>query len=33
MQVPNIATHQLPGLAALGVMPASVHAVAPSYLG
>lgn len=34
MSVPNVATGQLPGLAALGVAsPASVRAVAPTYLG
>ncbi|MCV0440965.1 MAG: complex I NDUFA9 subunit family protein [Hydrogenophaga sp.] len=33
MSVDNVATHQWPGLAALGVTPASVHSVAPTYLG
>ena len=32
MKVPNVASGQLPGLAALGITPASVHAVAPAYL-
>lgn len=33
LQVDNIASGQLPGLAALGLTPESLHAVAPSYLG
>lgn len=33
MRVDNIATGQNPGLAALGITPASVHAIAPGYLG
>lgn len=33
MQVDNVATGQHPGLAALGITPASVQAVAPAYLG
>lgn len=33
MKVPNVATHALPGLAALGIAPASVRAIAPGYLG
>lgn len=33
MRVDNVATGQHPGLAALGITPASVHAVAPGYLG
>ena len=32
MQVPNVATGQWPGLEALGITPASLHAVAPGYL-
>ncbi len=32
MRVPNVATGQLPGLDALGIEPASLQAVAPSYL-
>ena len=32
MRVPNVATGQLPGLEALGIKPASLQAVAPSYL-
>jgi NADH dehydrogenase len=32
MKVPNVATGTLPGLRALGIEPASVHAVAPAYL-
>jgi NADH dehydrogenase len=32
MQVPNVATGQLPGLAALGITPASLDSVAPTYL-
>jgi NADH dehydrogenase len=32
MQVPNVATGQLPGLRALGIEPASLQAVAPGYL-
>jgi NADH dehydrogenase len=33
MSVDNVATGQWPGLAALGITPASVHTVAPTYLG
>ncbi len=33
MKVPNIATGQLPGLAALGITAAALEAVAPGYLG
>ena len=33
MKVPNVATGTLPGLSALGMEPASIHAVAPEYLG
>ena len=33
MSVDNVATGQCPGLAALGITPASVHTVAPTYLG
>lgn len=33
LQVDNVASGQLPGLAALGLTPESLHAVAPSYLG
>lgn len=33
MQVPNVASGVLPGLAALGVMPTALEAVAPGYLG
>lgn len=33
MRVDNVATGQLPGLADLGIRPASVAAVAPTYLG
>jgi NADH dehydrogenase len=32
MQVPNIASGELPGLAALGITPSSVQAIAPGYL-
>ena len=32
MRVPNIATGRLPGLAALGITPASLAAIAPGYL-
>jgi uncharacterized protein YbjT (DUF2867 family) len=32
MQVPNVATGTLPGLNALGIVPSSVEAIAPSYL-
>jgi uncharacterized protein YbjT (DUF2867 family) len=33
MTVPNVATGTLPGLAALGITPASLHQIAPGYLG
>lgn len=33
MRVDNVATGQHPGLEALGITPASVHAIAPTYLG
>jgi NADH dehydrogenase len=33
MAVDNVATGQWPGLASLGIEPASVHAIAPLYLG
>jgi NADH dehydrogenase len=33
MKVPNVATGTLPGLHELGIEPASIHAVAPEYLG
>ena len=33
LQVPNVATGKLPGLTALGIEPASMDAVLPSYLG
>lgn len=33
MRVPNIASGNLPGLEALGITPAAVEAVAPTYLG
>lgn len=33
MLVPNVATGTLPGLAALGIEPASLEAVVPTYLG
>ncbi len=33
MSVPNIASGNLPGLQALGITPAAVEAIAPSYLG
>jgi uncharacterized protein YbjT (DUF2867 family) len=33
MQVPNVASGRLPGLRALGIMPAALEAVAPQYLG
>jgi uncharacterized protein YbjT (DUF2867 family) len=33
MRVDNVATGQYPGLEALGISPASVHAIAPAYLG
>jgi uncharacterized protein YbjT (DUF2867 family) len=32
MTVPNVATGQLPGLAALGITPAALAAIGPSYL-
>lgn len=32
MQVPNVASGRLPGLASLGIEPASVHTIAPGYL-
>ncbi|MES2088835.1 MAG: hypothetical protein V4532_02445 [Pseudomonadota bacterium] len=33
MQVPNVATGRWPGLSALGIEPAALTSVAPSYLG
>jgi NADH dehydrogenase len=33
MQVPNVASGQLPGLQALGIEPAALEAVGPGYLG
>lgn len=33
MSLPNIASGNLPGLEALGITPASLEAIAPSYLG
>jgi NADH dehydrogenase len=33
MRVPNVATGTLPGLDALGIVPAALEAVAPGYLG
>ena len=33
MQVPNVASGHLPGLAALGITPAALESVAPAYLG
>jgi len=33
MRVPNVASGALPGLASLGIEPASLAAVAPGYLG
>jgi uncharacterized protein YbjT (DUF2867 family) len=33
MRVPNVATRTLPGLAALGITPTALEAVAPGYLG
>ena len=33
MRVDNVTTGQHPGLSALGITPASVHAIAPGYLG
>ncbi len=33
LAVPNVASGDLPGLDSLGIAPASVHAIAPSYLG
>lgn len=33
LSVPNVASGALPGLDSLGIAPASVHAIAPSYLG
>jgi NADH dehydrogenase len=33
MRVPNVAGSTLPGLAALGVEPTALEAVAPMYLG
>lgn len=33
MSVDNVATNQWPGLTSLGIAPASVHTVAPTYLG
>ena len=32
MRVPNVASGVLPGLAALGITPASLEAIAPGYL-
>lgn len=33
MKLPNVATGKLPGLAALGITPAALEAVGPTYLG
>jgi NADH dehydrogenase len=33
MSVDNVASGTLPGLEALGIRPASVHSIAPTYLG
>lgn len=33
MSVDNVATGQWPGLSSLGITPASVHTIAPTYLG
>ena len=33
MKVPNVATGHFPGLSALGITPAALSAIAPSYLG
>lgn len=33
MSVDNVATRQWPGLSSLGIAPASVHTIAPTYLG
>lgn len=33
LRVPNVATGQWPGLEQLGIVPASVHSIAPVYLG
>lgn len=33
MSVPNVASGALPGLPSLGITPASVHTIAPTYLG
>ena len=33
MAVDNVATGQWPGLSSLGIVPSSVHAIAPRYLG
>jgi uncharacterized protein YbjT (DUF2867 family) len=33
MKLDNVATGWLPGLSALGIKPASIHAIAPLYLG
>jgi NADH dehydrogenase len=33
MQVPNVATGDVPGLEALGITPSALEAVAPTYLG
>ncbi|HET8869302.1 MAG TPA: complex I NDUFA9 subunit family protein [Aquabacterium sp.] len=33
MKVPNVATGTLPGLASLGIEPASLEAIGPAYLG
>ena len=32
MSVDNVASGQLPGMEALGIRPASIHSVAPTYL-
>lgn len=33
MSVDNVATQRVPGLLSLGIVPASVHTIAPAYLG
>ena len=33
MQTDNVASGKLPGLKALGITPAALSAIAPSYLG